>query len=136
MTANARTTFTNFAKYDNGVIYYGSMITAADVTDGTTNTVLVGEKYVNPDWYSTGQDPGDNEGAMIGGNADIERWSGLSATADLCRHCRTRRASTTGYCFGSRPQRQSQHGVLRRFGAAVVLYDRPRHVSLSVQPPG
>ena len=80
ITANARTTFTNFAKYDNGVSYYGSMITAADVTDGTLNTVLVGEKYVNPDWYSTGQDPGDNEGAMIGGNADIERWSGLSAT--------------------------------------------------------
>jgi prepilin-type N-terminal cleavage/methylation domain-containing protein/prepilin-type processing-associated H-X9-DG protein len=81
MTSNARATFAGFAAYDNGIIFYGSLIKTADVTDGTTNTCLVGEKYVNPDWYTTGQDPGDNEGTMIGGNADVERWSGISPTA-------------------------------------------------------
>ncbi|MGA7701062.1 MAG: DUF1559 domain-containing protein [Thermoguttaceae bacterium] len=81
MTANARATFANFATHDNGIVFYGSMIRTADVTDGTTNTCLVGEKYINPDYYSTGQDPGDNEGAMIGGNADVERWSGYSSTS-------------------------------------------------------
>ncbi len=80
MTGNARNTFSFFAKWDNGIVYYGSLVATADITDGTTNTLLVGEKYVNPDWYITGQDPGDNEGAMIGGNADVERWSGVSAT--------------------------------------------------------
>ena len=76
------------------------MITVADVTDGTSNTVLLGEKYINPDWYATGQDPGDNEGAMIGGNADIERWSGLSPAA-IYPPMQDTPGSDYYYCFGS-----------------------------------
>lgn len=81
MTANAKTSFVNIANFCNGIVYCGSLIKQADVTDGTSNTCLLGEKYINPDWYATGEDPGDNEGAMIGENADIERWSGTSPTA-------------------------------------------------------
>jgi prepilin-type N-terminal cleavage/methylation domain-containing protein/prepilin-type processing-associated H-X9-DG protein len=76
MTANARQTFRNFSSYDTGIFFYGSMTKPSDVGDGTSNTCMVAEKYVNPDWYSTGQDGGDNEGAMVGGNADVIRWSG------------------------------------------------------------
>ena len=75
-TTNARAYFSAVGKFDNGVSFYGSMIRIADIADGTTNTCLAGEKSVNPDYYETGQSGGDNEGAMIGANADIERWSG------------------------------------------------------------
>jgi prepilin-type N-terminal cleavage/methylation domain-containing protein/prepilin-type processing-associated H-X9-DG protein len=76
MTNNAKDYFGKVAKYDNGVTFYGSTIRIADITDGTTNTCLAGEKSLNPDFYETGQSGGDNEGAMNGANADIVRWSG------------------------------------------------------------
>jgi prepilin-type N-terminal cleavage/methylation domain-containing protein len=76
ITSVARDFFAAVAKFDSGIVFYGSMIRVSDITDGTSNTILAGEKYVNPDWYETGQSGGDNEGATIGANADIERWSG------------------------------------------------------------
>jgi prepilin-type N-terminal cleavage/methylation domain-containing protein/prepilin-type processing-associated H-X9-DG protein len=77
MTAGARTTFANVAKYATGVVYVGSLIRMADVVDGASNTYMLGEKYANPDWYTTGEDAADNESALTGENADITRWSGL-----------------------------------------------------------
>ncbi len=67
--------FSDIAKVANGVIYTGSMIRPADVTDGTSNTYLIGEKYMDNDHYETGQDAADNEAAMIGDNQDIARWT-------------------------------------------------------------
>ena len=43
MTANARTTFAAVAKVATGIVFCGSMITMADVTDGASNTYLLGE---------------------------------------------------------------------------------------------
>ncbi len=74
-TANAITNFAVVAQSATGVHYLGSLIKMADITDGTSNTYLVGEKYLDSDYYATGQDGGDNEDAMMGENADISRWS-------------------------------------------------------------
>jgi prepilin-type N-terminal cleavage/methylation domain-containing protein/prepilin-type processing-associated H-X9-DG protein len=76
MTSMARTTFANVAKVATGIMYCGSMVTMADVTDGASNTYLIGEKYLNPDSYFTGNDGTDNGPALQGDNADIVRWSG------------------------------------------------------------
>jgi prepilin-type N-terminal cleavage/methylation domain-containing protein len=76
MTSNARTTFGNVAKLATGIIYCGSMIKVADISDGTTNTYLIGEKYLDPDDYATGLDLCDNGPALQGDNEDISRWSG------------------------------------------------------------
>ena len=54
-----------------GIIYVGSLIKIADITDGTSNTYLLGEKYLDPDNYANGNDAGDNEDAMMGFNQDI-----------------------------------------------------------------
>ncbi len=59
-----------------GIIYCGSLIRLQDVPDGTAHTILIGEKYINPRWYYTGEDPADNEPMYIGDNEDLRRYTG------------------------------------------------------------
>jgi prepilin-type N-terminal cleavage/methylation domain-containing protein/prepilin-type processing-associated H-X9-DG protein len=56
-----------------GVIYQRSQTRITDISNGTSNTYLIGEKYLNPTDYFTGQDPADNEVMYIGTDNDIER---------------------------------------------------------------
>ncbi len=46
---------------DGGVFFVRSMVKMGDITDGASNTFLCGEKYIDPDWYYTGQDAGDDQ---------------------------------------------------------------------------
>ncbi len=61
----------------NGVVYERSQTTFTEVTNGngTSNTYLVGEKYLNPDNYLTGTDTGDNETMHVGFDNDTTRCS-------------------------------------------------------------
>ncbi len=74
MTSKARVTFNCVAQTASGVMYCASMITMADITDGTSNTYLGGEKLCCPDMYYTGTDPSDDEFALMGDNTDIVRF--------------------------------------------------------------
>jgi len=57
-----------------GVVYFGSMVRMRDITDGTSSTFFCGEKYLNPDSYTDYiGDPGDDQGAYCGHNADVCR---------------------------------------------------------------
>jgi prepilin-type N-terminal cleavage/methylation domain-containing protein/prepilin-type processing-associated H-X9-DG protein len=75
LASNGKGTFTAVASVATGISFCGSMITMAEVTDGASNTYLLGEKYVWPDAYFNGGDWGDNESALMGDNQDIERWT-------------------------------------------------------------
>jgi prepilin-type N-terminal cleavage/methylation domain-containing protein len=75
MTLGARNVFTYIASLNTGVMYCGSMTKMADITDGASNTYLVGEKYIDTDWIFTGQDGGDNEDALMGDGTDIDRFA-------------------------------------------------------------
>ncbi len=66
--------YTN-GKNCTGVAYQVSRVKMADITDGTSNTYLVGEKYLNPDLYETGSDPGDNEGVYMGFANNVSRFT-------------------------------------------------------------
>lgn len=53
-----------------GVSFQRSMILLAEIVDGTSSTFLVGEKYLNPDHYESGNDNADNECALSGFDND------------------------------------------------------------------
>jgi len=110
-----------------GIVFVRSMITIAQVRDGTSNTYMVGEKYLNPEDYTTGQDPGDNHDMYIGHNNDCVRWTEYDPAAP-------QDAATP---------RQDRVGVVywRRFGSAhsgacqFVFCDGSVHgISYSIDP--
>ncbi|MCA9099683.1 MAG: DUF1559 domain-containing protein, partial [Planctomycetales bacterium] len=59
-----------------GVACSGVIVRLAQISDGTSNTYMVGEKYLNSDKYKTGDDPADNETIYGGYDWDYIRWTG------------------------------------------------------------
>ncbi len=64
------------------------------VPDGTSNTVLIGEKYVNLSTLNSGGDPGDNEGYVAGFDGDTMRQGNSQPLQDT-------RGVTNTASFGS-----------------------------------
>jgi len=56
-----------------GVVFGRSEINLREIEDGTSNTYMVGEKYMSTDHYDDGLDEGDNEPGFSGNNADSLR---------------------------------------------------------------
>jgi prepilin-type processing-associated H-X9-DG protein len=64
--------------YQTGVIYYRSEVAGKKITDGTSKTYLIGEKFLSPSRY---EEPitynpvsqGDNQGAYVGFEWDNQR---------------------------------------------------------------
>ncbi len=69
--------FPPVSKYANwtGISYLASEVRVADIRDGTSNTYLVGEKYLCPDAYFDGNAAGDDNCAYSGHDWDICRWT-------------------------------------------------------------
>jgi prepilin-type N-terminal cleavage/methylation domain-containing protein len=64
----------------SGVFSRHGVCRLSSITDGASNTYLAGEKYLDPDYYETGQDGGDDQGWAAGYDYDTIRWT--NATAD------------------------------------------------------
>ncbi len=62
----------------SGISHQRSQVKLSDITDGVTNTFLIGEKYMDQDRYTTGTDPGDNENLYTGYNNDNFRCTNPS----------------------------------------------------------
>jgi len=65
-------------QYQTGVIHYRSEISGKKITDGTSNTYLIGEKFLSPQLYEANSASipgyyGDNQGAYVGFEWDNER---------------------------------------------------------------
>jgi hypothetical protein len=65
----------NHRKKNNGIFYCATEIGRNDVTDGLSNTYMVGEKFVDAKAYAgVAQCRGDNESMYVGHDPDILRW--------------------------------------------------------------
>ena len=63
---------------ENGVIFGTSQIKMADITDGASNTFLLGEKLLDPDHYADGLEGTDNNPLFGGPDWDWSRWCMIS----------------------------------------------------------
>lgn len=61
-----------------GVVFQRSEIGFQHLEDGSSNTYMVGEKYIEPGQYNSGKDLGDNESLYVGADVDMVRstWFG------------------------------------------------------------
>jgi prepilin-type N-terminal cleavage/methylation domain-containing protein len=80
---NFATDYIDTFKYCQGVAYQRSEINLKHITDGASNTYMVGEKFVNPDYYDGGRtsdfkekDIGDDQGAWVSDDFDMNRNTG------------------------------------------------------------
>ena len=64
-------------QYPSGVVFGRSEINFRQIEDGTSNTYMVGEKYMSTDNYLDGLDEGDNEPAFSGNNNDTLRTTSM-----------------------------------------------------------
>lgn len=64
--------------HQTGISFQRSQVTAVDIRDGTSNTFLIGEKYINRAHYTDGDDMGDSSTMYCGGDRDLLRWTGVN----------------------------------------------------------
>ncbi|MEO2047209.1 MAG: DUF1559 domain-containing protein [Pirellulales bacterium] len=65
----------------NGISHQRSEIRLGQVSDGTSNTYCVGEKYLNPDRYVDGLDISDDQSMFAGHDNDTNGYTGFSDDA-------------------------------------------------------
>ena len=83
----------NTSQY-NGVFYPTCMTKMADIRDGSSNTYLLGEKYLNPDVYFACCDTADSTPANEGFDWDLQRWTSVIPMQDAP-------GTSDSYRFGS-----------------------------------
>jgi sugar lactone lactonase YvrE len=80
-----KVSFWKVSPYDRrymGVIYMRSQIRMSDITNGTSNSYMLEEKYLNPRDYFTGNDAADNQTLYVGADNDICRLTLLPPLRD------------------------------------------------------
>ena len=74
----------------NGVCFFQSQIQMAHIKDGASNTILIGEKFMNTDRYYDSAEGGDNESMYCGPNVDNYRLTYYNASNPAASETPTR----------------------------------------------
>jgi prepilin-type N-terminal cleavage/methylation domain-containing protein len=119
-----------------GVCFIGSTIKMANITDGPTNTYLFGEKFMSPDNYTSGSDPGDLNCALVGWTSDLFRTCRFTAAMTSANNFAPRQdipipSGQTAYTFSSNMIFGSAHPS----GCNFVFCDDSTHsISFAIDP--
>ena len=108
----------------NGLTYPQSQIRIAKVTDGTNNTLMIGEKLLGTHNYFDGGDWGDDNGAFLGHDYDNVRWTWASPSSpqsDNYAPMQDRIGVHFPYLFGS-AHTAGMHAVLADGSVHVISY--------------
>ena len=133
--ANAGNRLSGWCSYNStnhtGAIYSRSGLNMADIHDGTSNTYLIGERYIDPDHYSYANSPGNDQGWVVGHDLDAFRCTDYRDDTEANRITSARYA----------PRRDTPGVDVREmFGSAHALFHMAmcdgsvRGVSYSIDP--
>jgi prepilin-type N-terminal cleavage/methylation domain-containing protein/prepilin-type processing-associated H-X9-DG protein len=88
-----------------GISHQRSLVSISDIRDGTSNTLLIGEKCINQNHYLDGKDIGDSTTMYCGGDLEILRWTGVvGAVGTSIKNNRPRQDTTTMSSEGTNMQ--------------------------------
>jgi prepilin-type processing-associated H-X9-DG protein len=60
-----------------GIVFTRSRFSSAHVKDGTSNTYMIGEKYLSPEDLMNGSSAGDDQGAYVSDERDVVRYAAV-----------------------------------------------------------
>ena len=66
----------------SGITYDRSSVRMSHITDGPSQTILAGEKYLHPDAYFNGADGADNDAWDLGYDWDVNRFGCTAPVQD------------------------------------------------------
>ncbi len=95
----------------DGISTVISEVKLGQVSDGTSKTMFIGEKYLNPEYYLTGSACVDNNAITQGNDWDVNRWFPEWDGTQVYRHRRTT----------APPGRTHQVSRTARSGSAVLI---------------
>ncbi|MDO4584324.1 MAG: DUF1559 domain-containing protein [Planctomycetia bacterium] len=88
------------ATYETGTIYPRSFVPLSEIRDGTSNTYLIGEKFLRADKYTDGREDGDDHTAWTGADNDRLRKCQYTSTGQY-RPLQDRIGLSNTLVFGS-----------------------------------
>ena len=62
----------------SGMVFQTSHVPISDITDGTSKTMLMAEKYLDPDFYDSGAVNNDDQVAYVGIDGDTIRFTNVN----------------------------------------------------------
>ncbi|MCC6124278.1 MAG: DUF1559 domain-containing protein [Pirellulales bacterium] len=84
-----------------GIVWTHYQYKLRDIIDGTSKTMLIGEKNLNPDQYSNGKNWGDDQGPFVADERDPVRFAAFAINSDYLRPVRDRSGADQSWGFGS-----------------------------------
>jgi prepilin-type N-terminal cleavage/methylation domain-containing protein len=67
--------FTATTGTQNGISYQRSEVELKQILDGTSNTAMIGERYIDANRYYDGNDPADDQNIFLGHDRDVNRYT-------------------------------------------------------------